>query len=346
MIDCWINPVTVNSSWIMRSLTTINNDPTYSDEEKKQANEWFFGNDHIPGLNNQLKDDQYTLVEADPDNHDQAIFIDWTQHTAYARVRWAVVLSPKDKNSFPVFSDWSETAVFGKDATPFVPLTKESLDAPVISNLRYYPEEFNGYPQIACTLTVPDELNKNLTEISSGGGEIRIEWEARIPGGEWIGQQGDGTITAGENVVSLIFLAESIIRENSENGISTPEVVLAEGSPIELRARYWCNQYESYTGDYIGEFWSDYSEVLTFGAQEMSHTEESVAESSKDETESSKITESPKDKESKCPLCGFCPQPLGLCIFIWILIIVVLIVVVVVVVILVKKNKKDDDDNK
>lgn len=38
------------------------------------------------------------------------------------------------------------------------------------------------------------------------------------------------------------------------------------------------------------------------------------------------------EKEDKCPICGFCPQPLGICIFIWIAIVVLIVVIVVVVI--------------
>ena len=345
-----VYPQTVNDIWLFRG-NTIHNDPGVDEEVRKSENEWFYGNDFIPGLKNQLKEDQYTLVEVDSETHDQAISIDWTKHTAYVRVRWAITVSREGEDRFPIFSDWSEPASYGKDAKAFEPYTKESLAPPVLTDIRYYPDDFNGYPQIACTLTVPDDLKNNLTNITSRGGGIRIEWEARLPGKEWVGQQGDGTITSGEHIVTLIFLAESIIKENSENGVSTPEVVLAKDSPVELRARYWCNQYASYNGEYLGEFYTDYSNVLVFGSQEMKHTEESapkeasvVEESAPQVSEASKaiVSNEPKKAEHKCKICGFCPEPLGLCIFIWIAILVAIIIIVVVIIIIVLKKKKKE----
>ena len=50
------------------------------------------------------------------------------------------------------------------------------------------------------------------------------------------------------------------------------------------------------------------------------------------------VTEKPK--KDKCSLCGFCPHPLGICIFIWIAIIVI-IVVIVILVLKKKKGKKE-----
>lgn len=349
VVDCGNYPKTVNDCWILRGRP-IDNDPDMTEEERAQVNDWFYGNDLIPGLKNQLKDDQYTLVDV-PDSNEQYISIDWTQHTAYVRVRWAVTAVDKDDESTPIFSDWSETAGYGKDAAPFVPFTKDSLAPPVISDLRYCEEDFNGYPQVAVTLTVPEELSKNLTEVTSRSGGINVEWEARLPGGNWCSQQGDGTITAGENVVSLLFLANDIMRRNSEAGVSNPDVILAKDSPIELRARYYCNQYASYGGEWLGEFYTDYSEVLTFGAQEMSKPEENSpdesgvtdeskaeqsVEASKEESKPASDTEISKTEEKKG---GF---PIWIIILI---IVIVLIIIIVIIIILVMKKKKDDDKN-
>ena len=349
VVDCGNNPQTVNDCWIFRGIP-IDNNPDMTDEEKAQVNAWFYGNDLIPGLKNQLKDDQYTLIETDPESHQQHVSIDWTQHTAYVRIRWAVTAVDKNDKLTPIFSDWSETAGYGKDAAAFVPFTKDTLAPPVISNLRYYEEDFNGYPQVAVTLTVPDELSKDLTEVTSRSGNITVEWEARVPDGKWCSQQGGGTITAGENVVSLIFLAEEIMRQNSEAGVSNPDVILAKDSPIELRARYYCNQYASYGGEWLGEFYTDYSDALTFGAPEMSKpeetspTESSVTETSKDQqsVEASKNESKPaSDTELSKPE----EKKGGFPIWIIILIIVIVLIIIIIIIILVLKKKKDDDKN-
>ena len=48
---------------------------------------------------------------------------------------------------------------------------------------------------------------------------------------------------------------------------------------------------------------------------------------------------------SECPICHFCPQPLGLCIFIWLaILLLVIIIIVVVIVIVVKKSKKKENN--
>ena len=354
VVECGVYPKTVNECWILRGRP-IDNNPEYTEENRAAANEWFYGNDLIIGLKNQLKDGQYTLVETDPETHDQAIKIDWTEHTAYIRVRWAVTAVEEDDTRTPIFSDWSEIASYGKDSKPFVPFTKETLAAPVISGLKYYPDEFNGYPQIAVTLTVPEELSSGLTNVTARGGDIHVEWEARVPGGDWVGLQGDGTITAGECVIALQNLANHIMDKNKEAGIESSDIILENGSSIELRARYYCSQYSYLHGDYLGEFYTDYSQVLTFGSQEMSKPEEvSVVESSAEEeskteaskaeiskTEASKAeiskTEASKAEESKKSSFPW-----------WIIIIIVVVIIIIIIIIIIlilSKRKKDDDDN-
>lgn len=339
LLECLLYASTVNQAWILRGLT-IDNNPENPEDVRESHNVWFYGNDLIPGLKNQLKDDQYTLVEIDSETHDQAIHIDYTQHTAYIRVRWGVEVRDKDGNDVVIFSDWSETAGYGKDVKAFEPYTKESLAPPVITDLKYYPDDFNNYPQISVTLTVPEVLSSSLTEVSSRGGDLHVEWEARIPGGEWVGLQGGWEITAGEYVIALQNLASHIIEKNKDAGIENSDIILENGSPIELRARYFCSQYDSWNGEWLGEFYTDYSKVLTFGSQEMSHVDESVPD------QSSKPSVSNPDKtESKCSLCHNCPAPIGICIWIWILIIVVIIVIVVIIIVASKKKKDDKKDN-
>lgn len=328
----------ISTEWILRGGIITDN---------QEDSEWFYGSDQVLGVKSQLKDDQYTLEVTDAEANERMIKIDWTQHTLYCRVRWAVtcdwIADNGEITRLPVFSEWSETASYGKGVEAFKPYSAESLAAPVIKDLRYYEEEFNGYPQIACKLEVPEELSRNLTAIQANGGFITVYWEGRIPGGEWVELQGDFTVTSGEAVIALQNLATSIIEKNKENGVSTAEVVVKKDSPVELRCRYFCSQYASLNGEFLGEFYSPYSEVLTFGTQEMSHTEEPVVEESK-QADESKVESSTvqKTEEPKCKVCKNCPAPLGLCIWIWIAIIAAVIIIVVIIVIVVVKNKKKD----
>ena len=83
---------------------TLFNDPDISDEEKSALNQWFYGCEGLLPLKDQLKEGQYTLKETDSKTHDQMLNIDYDEHTAYVRMRWALTLYDKDDKESPVFS--------------------------------------------------------------------------------------------------------------------------------------------------------------------------------------------------------------------------------------------------
>ena len=133
-----------------------------------------------------------------------------------------------------------------------------------------------------------------------------------------------GDVTTGELTAALLYLAE-------------PGKPVAAGTEIELRARYFVEQ--------AGQdgFYSAYSKVIGFGSDDIVINDTPATDNNGDDGEGSILDKLPK---SDCPICHFCPQPLGLCIFIWLIIIVAVIAVVVVVVVLVKKKKNKADKEK
>ena len=243
-----------------------------------------------------------------------------------------MTLRPLDGNDRYVTSDWSDVAAIGKDAVKAEPLKQGDIAAPVISDLKYTDEDFNGFPVIAFKLDVDDKLAAQAAQVSGTQGGISLEVEARVAGTEeWISLQGDWIIKAGDMTAALQALAEK-------------EQSVKKDTPIELRARYRCSQ-----AGVEEDIFSDYSQIITFGSQDMEVTTQKVEESSIPDDESKAETtttkkEKTKDKEKddKCSLCGFCPQPLGLCIFIWIAIIVVIVIIIVVIVLKKKKNKDNE----
>ena len=102
---------------------------------------------------------------------------------------------------------------------------------------------------------------------------------------------------------------------------------------------------ESYIGKNSGGAWEDVCvKGSGFGSDDIVINDTPATDNNGDDGEGSILDKLPK---SDCPICHFCPQPLGLCIFIWLIIIVAVIAVVVVVVVLVKKKKnKADKENK
>ena len=155
--------------------------------------------------------------------------------------------------------------------------------------------------------------------MTAAGGTIRIDTEARVTGdSDWtLMSNSDWTVKGGELECALVTLAN----ENHPN--------ITKGTEIELRCRYLCMQPE------MDDFYSDYSQVISFNTTDI-------------KTDNIKYEDSViiEDTKSSCPICHFCPQPLGLCIFIWLLIILVLIVIIVVIVVVSKKSKKESKGNR
>ena len=258
VVDNSISPEITDEWWIFRGVSG-NFDSPYEDEAGEIENSFYYVWNGRPedsergfllGLKSQLKDGQYKIVKV-PDGDDY-LTIDYKEHTVYARARFAVTARPLDGGADEYyFSEWSDTVGYGKDVKEWEPYTKDSLAAPDVSELRLTTETFNDDPVAAYTLTVPEELAKGLAEVKARGGRIRIETEMRAKGTEeWKGLQGDFEVKSGEMKVCL-------------QGLPGEGRMIPDGTELEFRCRYWCNQYKSWNGEYLGEFHSDYSGILT-----------------------------------------------------------------------------------
>ena len=273
----------------------------------------------IPGVKDQLNPDQYRYDESE-----ETLYIDEAEHTFYVRARyvfWGTKLDEGDRELF-AYSDWSEVASCGKDAEKSGPITAEDIPAPDITDLRMTDEEFNGNPVVAYTLTVPDELAKLATAAASQNCGIYIDTEARVKGdSEWTDMGNtDRTIKTGEMKCALLTL------------MSDEHPTIDKNTQIELRCRYRCTQPG------LDDVYSGYSKVITFATEEIKPGENVTVPEATEKPSEEAVADKPAKDE--CPICHFCPQPLGLCIFIWIAII---LVVLVVIFIIVKATKKKDD---
>lgn len=275
-----------------------------------------------PGLKDQLRPDQYEYKYIDGEG---SLWIDYTQHTVYFRMRFIVTTS-KDTDEGTQFkyyySDWSDVASVGKDGEKFEGITAEDLPVPDITNLRKTDKEFNGCPVVAFTLSVPDELAEKNAKATAAGGGIYIETYARVKGdAQWtLMGNTDWTISAGERECALITL------------INDDRPSIPEDTVIELCCRYRCVQLER------DDVYSGYSQTISFGTDDISISGNPGTDVGPGMDDGSAPAEQGKET---CPICHFCSQPLGLCIFIWLLILVV--IVVMVVVIMVKRKKKEQD---
>lgn len=275
--------------------------------------------DDYNGWKDVLREDQYELVDTGDEKNAK---IDLEGHTIYTRVRWLVTCRPLEGEDIKVTSDWSEIAAVGKDAETFEPLKNGDIAPPVISDLRYMEQDFNGFPVISIKLDVIPELAKQISQVKGTKGDVRLCVEARVQGTEnWIELQGDSWIKSGELTYALQNIAEA-------------EKKVEKDTPIELRARYLCMQEDQ------EDFYSDYSNILTFGSLDMEVTTAEVVDTvGAIDTTTAAVTTTEK---KKCGVCGFCPRPLGICLFILIAIILVIIGGIIAAVLIMKKKNKDE----
>ena len=291
------------STWIFRWMGNID-DP--------EDAFWFADQEGVgnTGWSTVLKDGQYDIVETD-DGHTAKI--DLTKHTIYTRVRWLVTSHrfEADENKVTV-SDWSEVASVGKDAVKAEPLKPGDVAAPQISNLHYTDKEFNDQPIIAFTLTVDDKLVQQLTQASGTQGSIWLAVEAKTESmSEWYELQGDWEVKTGEMEMKLIGM------EQAAGGR------IEAGTPIQLRARYCVSQNNQ------DDFYTDYSEVLTFGAQlQTTIPEQTVTEAGQTTT----LTAAAQEQEKSGSLW-----------WLWLLLILLIIIIIIIIILL---SRKKDDENK
>lgn len=268
VVDAWIGSSdTVNDVWVTRGVPN---------------DERWYGNPETgtPGVRDQLRPDQYTY-----DEENEELRIDFTQHTMYFRARFVVTVRTESDEVTDdyFFSDWSETVAWGKDAAS-TEIDLSAIKAPVVTGLRMTDDEFNGAPIVAFTLTVPDELSRNLTLLEAKGGTVWIEVEARLnkEGAEWVELQGDWTVKPGEMTAALQNLAEH------EGGIE-------QDAEILLRTRYWVQTPEE------EEFRTDWSNVITFGSDKVElATEAPLADATPAMGEEDEVTETKTGCSCSC----------------------------------------------
>lgn len=299
VVDCWTEfSESVSNVWILRGVP---DDVRWNGNPETKS----------PGVKEQLRPDQYTY-------HDDTVWIDWAEHTAYTRARFVVtgIVYGSDRWEYLGASGWSSVASAGKDAEAYEPLTAADLPAPVIADLHMTDELFNANPVVAFTLTVPDDLAEKAARVSAAGGYICVFTEARVKGDtEWI-EMGDTDreVRSGELECALLHLV------NGER----PSI--PADTEIELRCRYVCSQPG------LDDVSSEYSEIITFATDTINTGENPGGNMPQPPADPG----APDEPRAKCPLCGFCPRPLGLCIFIWL---AILVVIFVIVILILKKKK-------
>ena len=240
---------------------------------------------------------------------------DVENHSLYIRCRYYMEWETYDGETIgekqSKFSDWSESAIFGKNSTQNVPEAPTGYEAPVISDMRIVLDEGNENSHIEYVQTTPESVwMTGVYYIMTDEGEFNgLETQVSINGGEWVEFS---TADAGNDWCLC-------------NGTRTAthfEIPIEEDSHVKLRVRF--------TGTHGPSEWSNVLELNGGGTQEL-------PDNTGDATE---VPPTVEPTEDKCSLCGFCPVPLGLCIFIWIAIAIVVVLIIVIIIVIATKKKK------
>jgi len=252
------------------------------------------------------------------DGYEQDTYsFDVENHSLYIRCRYYMEWETFDAEKNEIgekqskFSDWSESAVFGKNTTQIVPDEPTTYEAPVISDLKIVPPGENEQnSHLEYVQTTPESVwMTGVYYLMKEEGQFEgLETQVSINGGEWI-------------EFSTADSGDDWCLWNGSRGAYNDDVPIEENTNVKLRIRF--------TGTHGPSEWSNVLELNGGGTQE-----------NPGETNKAPEEKPPVDEKDKCSLCGFCPVPLGLCIFIWIAIAIVVILVIVITIVIANKKKK------
>ena len=249
---------------------------------------------------------------------DDIYSFDVENHSLYIRCRYYMEWEPIVKNEDgegpgekqSKFSDWSESAVFGKNSTQSTPDEPTIYAAPIISDMKIVLSEGDENSHIEYVQTTPESVwMTGVYYLMKEEGQFDgLETQVSIDGGEWI-------------EFSTADSGDDWCLWNGSRGAYNDDVPIEENSGVKLRIRF--------IGTHGPSEWSNVLELNGGGTQE-----------NPGETNKAPEEKPPVDEKDKCSLCVFCPVPLGLCIFIWIAIVVVVILVIVILIVTLTKKKK------
>ena len=251
------------------------------------------------------------------DGYEQDIYsFDVENHSLYIRCRYYMEWETFDAEKNEIgekqskFSDWSESAVFGKNGTQITPDEPTTYAAPIISDMKIVLSEGDDNSHIEYAQTTPESVwMTGVYYLMKEEGQFDgLETQVSIDGGEWI-------------EFSTADSGDDWCLWNGSRGAYNDDVPIEENTNVKLRIRF--------TGTHGPSEWSNVLELNGGGTQE-----------NPDDTGKAPDEKPPVDEKDKCSLCGFCPVPLGLCIFIWIAIVVVVILVIVIIIVTLTKKKK------
>ncbi len=240
-------------------------------------------------------------------------YFDYENHSLSVRMRYYMYWETYDGETIgdgqSMVSEWSDIAVFGKDGNYVTPGEPTGYEAPVISDLKYVlPTGQSELGSLTYIQSTPEQVwNAGIYYEMTGNGDFEgLETQISLDGGNWVEYT---TVDAWGDWCLY----------NGERTACYEEPRIEADSNVKIRVRF--------LGTHGPSEWSNVLEINGGGTQQLP-----------EETKPAPVDTPPVQKQG-CELCGFCPVPLGLCIFIWLGIILAVIVIAVIIVLITRPKK-------
>ena len=268
-----------------------------------------------------------TYVYRHEDWNENIYSFDMENHSLYIRCRYYMEWETYDKATNTIgekqsrFSEWSDSAVFGKNSTQIVPETPTVYAAPMLSDMKILPpDESYTYSRIQYFQATPESvwMTNIYYQMTDDGYFDGLETQISVEDGEW--QTCETADSWGDwclyNGIRQVFYDELTITEDSH---------------IKIRVRF--------NGSHGPSEWSN---VLEINGKLEEQTQAPVNDPTK--APSDQPTKAPDSgvitPGAACSLCGFCSVPFGLCLLIWIVIILVAILLLILIISIAGRKKR------
>ena len=329
----------------MKKVQSVKIFEDFGDPEDKDNKSWK-GFGYAKGWKDMFSEEQ--LKKNEENGH---YYVDWTEHTLYIRVRYAVVTEDNDEEHMRncYFSGWSPVASFGKGVEEYYPyMDNTSLPIPVLSDLSVATGNEESGAVISFDVSIPKEFEENAARTEVYGGVAHLVYCLRF------NQEGEWRMIYRDAVSGRVDVpVKELLEENEE---------FDENTKIEVYAISWIDQYLKVGGEeWCGTLSSDYSETITLGIEKVEPTPVPTGEvtptpeqptvtptptpANQPTIEAEHIGEAAKEKKV-CPVCGLeiDPQPLGFCMFFWIGGVIVLIIIISIIARIIRRKQDEKTD--
>lgn len=307
---------------------------------KDKDNKAWKGTDTLKGWKSVIPE---ALLSKNSDNEHS--YIDWTKHVLYIRVRYVVVTEDNDeefkKNTY--YSDWSETAAFGKDIEEYYPYeTYDKLPIPEVYNLAINQDE-DGYV-LEYDVKLPEEFEKNAAQTEVYGGVAYLVHSIFVQ---------DYEVVPSYQTPESTHVAIPVAKLLPEG------VPYTEGTPIFVRSFIWIDQYLGVGGQWVGELENfQLVDLYSVGAEEEPEpTPEITATPTLEPTPvptqviellPTAVPEVKEEEENKnvCKICklSFDPQFMDICMFFWLGGALLIIIIISIIVKIIRRREDEKTD--